>query len=167
MGSYSLGTRMEQVRKFAKPVLVVFGLVIGILAIVGISTADSDNSVVETVLEAKVSVSGGSSDVSRGLFVGILVLVILSFFIVIFVNCVKSKEASSYQVNDKEKGDDKVEGKDNVGFENDSKRGSVKEPWMDNYIPYGNLPAGKGEEPEVINHVNEKTDATKIQQIKS
>ena len=69
-------------------------------------------------------------------------------------------ELCLFQVNEKGEGDPKVVGKDNVGFEGDAKKGDLKEPWMDNYIPYGNFPTGKGIEVEV-NNVNEKTDATK------
>jgi len=151
---------METAKKFAKPLLVVLGLIIGVLAIVGISQTGSETSVLAAVPEANVTVSGGSSNASQGLFIGILVLVILSFLVMIFVNCVKSKEASSYQVNDKEHGGHKDVGKENAGFEGDAKKGDIKEPWMDNYIPYGNFPTGKGVEAEV-NNVNEKTDAPK------
>ena len=76
-------------------------MIIGILAIVGISKSGSETSaVVNPILEAnaKVSVCDGVSNAWQGLFIGILVFIILSFFVMIFINCVKSKEDSSYQV---------------------------------------------------------------------
>merc|ERR1711915_934386 len=132
-------TESNMGKKLTSPllILIIFGLTIGILSIIGIS-----NSNLDPEIEANLSISSVNISLLNGLFIGVLVLVILSFCIVVFLNCSKGKEASSYQVNDSEKG--KVEGKDNAGFENDGKKGAVKEPWMDNYIPYGNLPAGKG-----------------------
>lgn len=94
------------------------------------------------------------------LFIVILVLTILAFLISLMVYCVTKKTSKSdYDVNKKQsKG-----GKDNKAFRAEEGKGNAEvkgakktgEKWVNNYVPFGDYPAGEVNQIATVESENE------------